>query len=1160
MGCSLSKPKESVATAIKQAAASRPATNKTDAYESEVEPTIQPLQQQKPLDTAGIGAAVAEPVISAAPFETTTNKSATAAAANILPVEPPPPPVRSILDPADITCVLEDRTARTVGLLSDVEVTWLQRAVRTVRLPNKKTQVEASAARDKYHVLHEAVVAAVLPTSTSTTFANNAYTIMLHCSTTVQEQFATSVQQQQEQIEQQTTENGGGDTINNTTTIQQQQQQQQQPIQQQQAVVLPPGASFTSFCFVLAIARRGSRQQQLRLLMDVCLDSVATSYAARNVSAPIWLLPDEEQLLCRTTYDPPTIPAENLRQRLLLRLAAATQKQPIPDEPRRNSIPKGSTSWRLLDDGGGGADNAPSDEKPLSSIVMRRLGQEQAAECDDIDNTALEQLDAWMSARTNSNNGGGSSGSSDDTTTVKSRNNIITSKQQPQQTIMTWQDVVTWADSCLDDAALNALMHRIFLTGLSPSPTMERNLVQSEWESSVGVAPPLIHTENGSVDESTKQQDEKQTRVLNDSVFGGIGGMDGGGGLGHGVLYCIDKSWWDAWVDYVGWSWVGETPARTRPFENHRPGALSTERLLDNNDEALIRGVMGSYEQMKLDLERDVDYMLVPPRVWNVLYELYGGGPPLPRMVRPIERNGVSDCSRLYNEPAGKAFASIDVELDGFAEELDDLNCCRVMRLPESLSVVLHPWVLHVHLCDPVQPYRRGDAGLMTIRVMATPDQPLWRLYAEIIARFPLQLYKAFGTDNTGMGRLWKKIDFANQNQQQNNPVIRYGPWNLLCKSRHASIPIANDSIDFLNALPKLVENWISYADNATVESSGLSDQNILMLECAVMSKSGELAWPREAAAKAGHVRRLADEDQKFRNVLQGVDENGVVLLTPINLIGMKIDAMDSSGRWYSVIIENAEIKDETMEIESNGDQGGKRHRHIVAKKMIHVDFSQYGGHLEWIDVESDRVAVAGRFTSDADGISFNSELKQNGSKSPASHDPKPKLLTSVKKNVSDLGSETVKICMLPGLGGCGLTNLGNTCYINSAIQCLSYVPLLRSYLLSVQYKSTGDLNKENPLGTGGKLLEECADLLRTLWSAKSGEKSPTKFRAVLGKINAQFSGADQQDAQEFLNYMFDVLHEDSNRVRKKPYVESIQDDWVTKTSVSRVGDEAWRR
>jgi ubiquitin C-terminal hydrolase len=113
---------------------------------------------------------------------------------------------------------------------------------------------------------------------------------------------------------------------------------------------------------------------------------------------------------------------------------------------------------------------------------------------------------------------------------------------------------------------------------------------------------------------------------------------------------------------------------------------------------------------------------------------------------------------------------------------------------------------------------------------------------------------------------------------------------------------------------------------------------------------------------------------------------------------------------------------------------------------------------------------------------------------------------------------------------------------------------------LSLQYKSTGDLNKDNPLGTEGKLLEEFADLLRQMWSAKIGEKSPTRFRVALGKANELFQGADQQDSQEFLSFILDILHEDSNRVRRKPAVEGLEDHWKKNTSLSRVGEEEWRR
>jgi hypothetical protein len=360
-----------------------------------------------------------------------------------------------------------------------------------------------------------------------------------------------------------------------------------------------------------------------------------------------------------------------------------------------------------------------------------------------------------------------------------------------------------------------------------------------------------------------------------------------------------------------------------------------------------------------------------------------------------------------------------------------------------------------------------------------------------------------------------------------------------------------------------LVENWKSYTDNSTVEGIGLCDQDQVMLEFATVGKTGEFLWPRDAAAKAGRVRRLAEEDMKFRQRLQGVDEKGSLLIKPPELVGMEVDGMDTSGRWYPVTILEVDVVDDDTDEELVNDDGSRDPNETeknITRKKVRVDFSSHGGHEEWIDVESDRLAVFGRFTSDSERQSVSSESAANGTAAvPA--DPKPKLnAAATRKNNGVNDVENGKICLWPGFGACGLTNLGNTCYVNSAIQCISYLPLLRSYLLSAQYKTNGDLNRDNPLGTGGKLLEEFAELLRALWSGKLGEKSPSRFRTQLGKVNSQFSGADQQDAQEFLNYILDILHEDSNKVRKKPYVEALEDEWVAKTSLPRVADESWRR
>ena len=48
--------------------------------------------------------------------------------------------------------------------------------------------------------------------------------------------------------------------------------------------------------------------------------------------------------------------------------------------------------------------------------------------------------------------------------------------------------------------------------------------------------------------------------------------------------------------------------------------------------------------------------------------------------------------------------------------------------------------------------------------------------------------------------------------------------------------------------------------------------------------------------------------------------------------------------------------------------------------------------------------------------------------------------------------------------GVMGLSNMGNTCYMNSAMQCLSNMELLRKYFIQMRFRE--EINMENPLGS----------------------------------------------------------------------------------------------
>eukprot|EP00752_Nemacystus_decipiens_P014254 g12676.t1 len=139
--------------------------------------------------------------------------------------------------------------------------------------------------------------------------------------------------------------------------------------------------------------------------------------------------------------------------------------------------------------------------------------------------------------------------------------------------------------------------------------------------------------------------------------------------------------------------------------------------------------------------------------------------------------------------------------------------------------------------------------------------------------------------------------------------------------------------------------------------------------------------------------------------------------------------------------------------------------------------------------------------------------------------------------------------------GKAGLDNLGNTCFLNSAVQCLSHVQPLTRHLLSNAFRE--DLNVSNPLGTGGRLVQAYEQVLKDLWFGSRSSVSPVGLKSAIAKFAPQFNGYSQQDSQEVLSFLLDGLHEDLNRVLKKPYLTLPDGECGRPDSI--IAAESWK-
>lgn len=150
-----------------------------------------------------------------------------------------------------------------------------------------------------------------------------------------------------------------------------------------------------------------------------------------------------------------------------------------------------------------------------------------------------------------------------------------------------------------------------------------------------------------------------------------------------------------------------------------------------------------------------------------------------------------------------------------------------------------------------------------------------------------------------------------------------------------------------------------------------------------------------------------------------------------------------------------------------------------------------------------------------------------------------PEEIRAISQNQSLLHDRRGTIASVQSVhaaGACGLHNLGNTCFMNAALQVLFNTKPLTEYFK--QNLHLFELNTQNKMSTKGHLTLRYAELLKEILGSQTRSIAPIKFRFVVSKYAPQFTNGMQHDSQELLDWLLDTLHEDLNRVTEKPYVE----------------------
>ncbi|KAJ6252680.1 ubiquitin carboxyl-terminal hydrolase [Anaeramoeba flamelloides] len=604
----------------------------------------------------------------------------------------------------------------------------------------------------------------------------------------------------------------------------------------------------------------------------------------------------------------------------------------------------------------------------------------------------------------------------------------------------------------------------------------------------------------------------------------------------HMDCYLISTKWMKKFRNYINYS-VLKKNLNARVKNRKNPLAINNKNLFKK-------------KSINPKLKEGKDYEIVNKETWNLLTSIYGGGPKIERITFSKNNNW---C--------------IDLVIPKYKVSLENKSNSCLIQIPSTNTI------LELKERSVVQLGLKNSAGSCL---------KFNSFYSKLFSSFAIFFFFAYSsqkpknnkTKNKKLKTKNKKQKTTTQNKTKtkNNKTknkTNHKNKKKITKTKPKTTKTKSQTSDNL---------WTGHNEEKVIEIKNMN-QKIYSLESGSELPTFVLCYTKKKKKQAEinnynhnsssqYENKTSTQDYSFKNdfVFVSNDPNNLYE----NITGVSTYTQDNSmfNQNYSFDNQNdpnpnknqtnsSNLKPNTNQIETSLST-------TTNTTNNHNDFNSYsvndnyGINSTSILWENDNNLTSTNIDNYS-SYGINTEMKDLGVKptSDILKDSIPETLDVsqdsggifVKKSYLGTNSmemnnyprETLQAKPLdPNVRGLvGLNNLGNTCYFNSGLQCLLNTKPIVAYFLSKKYKK--EINTKNPIGTGGKLVNEFANIMSQYWNEKSNTLNPKKLKNIIGNIAPQFSGNSQEDSQELLNFIIDGLHEDLNRIKDKPLTDKIE-------------------